>query len=235
MSGRNVAIVLQARMGSTRLPGKVLADLAGRPILEHCVERLRGTSGLPVVLATTMRPEDDRLERQGERLGVVVVRGSDLDVLGRFALAVSTLGLSAVIRATADNPAVDLDAPRRTLEQLIRTGADHVGESGLPYGAGVEAISADALLLAADLATDGYDREHVTPLLRRDQRFFALETAAPERLTRPRLRLSIDTDADLHFMRRLFDAAEARIASPVPLEDLIRESDRLLTEDAVGR
>jgi spore coat polysaccharide biosynthesis protein SpsF len=214
-------------MGSTRLPGKALADLAGRPILEHCVERLGATSGLPVVLATTTRSDDDCLEQHGERLGIAVVRGPDLDVLGRFALVVSTLRLSVVIRATADNPAVDLDAPRRTLERLVRTGADHVVESGLPSGAAVEAVSADALLRAADLAIDSYDREHVTPFVRRDSRFLAVEAAAPERLTRPALRLTVDTEEDLQFMRRLFALAEAGAQRPVPLERLIDAADRL--------
>jgi spore coat polysaccharide biosynthesis protein SpsF len=227
MLERNAAIVLQARMGSTRLPGKVLADLAGRSILEHCVERLRATSGLPVVLATTMLPEDDCLEQVGERLGIRVLRGPDLDVLGRFALVVSTLQLSALIRATADNPAVDLDAPRRTLDQLIRTGADHVVECGLPYGAAVEAVAASALLRAADLATDSYDREHVTPFLRRDSRFVALEVAAPKELCRPALRLSVDTEEDLLFMRRLFAVAEADAERPVPLAYLIEAAGRL--------
>ena len=227
MLERNAAIVLQARMGSTRLPGKVLADLAGRSILEHCVERLRATSGLPVVLATTTLPEDDCLEQLGARLGITVLRGSDLDVLGRFALVVSTLQLSALIRATADNPAVDLDAPRRTLDQLVRTGADHVVECGLPYGAAVEAVAADALLRAADLATDSYDREHVTPLLRRDGRFVALEAVAPARLTRPSLRLTVDTEQDLDFMRRLFAAAGAETVGAVPLEQLIDAAERL--------
>jgi spore coat polysaccharide biosynthesis protein SpsF len=226
-NGTSAAIVLQARMGSSRLPGKVLADLAGRSILEHCVERLRKTSGLPVVLATTTRADDDCLQQLGERLGIVVVRGSEQDVLGRFALVVSLLGLSVVIRATADNPAVDLDAPRRSLEELVRTGADHLVESGLPYGAAVEAISADALLRAAELATDSYDREHVTPFLRRDSRFVALEVAAPKELCRPALRLSVDTEEDLLFMRRLFAVAEADAERPVPLAHLIETAGRL--------
>ena len=224
---RRTAIVLQARIGSTRLPGKVLADLAGCSILEHCVERLRATSGLAVVLATTTRPEDDRLEALGERLGVVAVRGSEADVLGRFALVVSTLGLAVVIRATADNPAVDLDAPRRTLDHLLRVGADHVAESGLPYGAAVEAMAADALMVSAELATDSYDREHVTPFLRRDSRFFAVEEFAPERLTRPALRLTVDTEEDLHFMRRLFAAAGAGARPATPLSQLMAAAARL--------
>ena len=101
------AIVLQARMGSTRLPGKALAPIAGRSILAHCLERLQARSGLPVVLATTTLPDDDVLCDEARALGVAVVRGPADDVLGRFASPPSTLGLRVVIRATADNPAVE--------------------------------------------------------------------------------------------------------------------------------
>ena len=112
------AIVLQARMGSTRLPGKSLAFLEGKTIVEHCVERLRSRSGLMVILATTTLPEDDALVDEASRLSVPVVRGSADDVLGRFARAATMFDLTALVRATADNPAVDMDAPRRTLELL---------------------------------------------------------------------------------------------------------------------
>jgi len=97
------AIVLQARMGSTRLPGKALADLAGLTVLARCVERLQATSGLPVVLATTTDPADDSLCEAGQRLGVTVVRGAVDDVLGRFVQVATTLGLTDLVRATCDN------------------------------------------------------------------------------------------------------------------------------------
>ena len=221
----SVAIVLQARMGSARLPGKVLADLEGRSILEHCVERLRARSGLPVILATTTRPEDDCLVGEAARLGVAVLRGPECDVLARFALAVSTFGLTHVIRATADNPAVDLEAPVRTLTHLIETGADHVVDEGLPSGSTVEAMSAAALLQTADLATDAYDREHVTPFMRRDNRFVARTMRAAERLHRPDLHLSVDTEEDLAFMRRLFAATQRKGTTHVALADLIRAAE----------
>ena len=104
---QRAAIVLQARMASTRLPGKALADVNGRPILEHCIERLRATSMLPIVVATTERKDDDALAEAASHLGVEVVRGPDADVLSRFVLVVRRLELTALIRATADNPAVN--------------------------------------------------------------------------------------------------------------------------------
>jgi spore coat polysaccharide biosynthesis protein SpsF len=219
MSGS--AIVLQARMDSTRLPGKALADLAGLTVLAHCVERLQATSGLPVVLATTTAAADDVLCAAGEQLGVTVVRGAPDDVLGRFVQVASALGLTDLVRATCDNPGVDMDAPRRTLELLQRNGVDYVAEVGLPYGAGVEAMSVRALLQSADLTSDPYDREHVTPFLRRDRRFCALQAIAPGHLRRPELRLSVDTAEDLDFMRRLFAATDVAAPRPVALSALM--------------
>ena len=226
---RNAAIVLQARMGSRRLPGKVLALVAGRPMLEHCIERLRAASGLPVVLATTTREEDDRVAKEGKRLGVEVVRGPDEDVLARFVLAASSLSLTEVIRATADNPAVDMDAPRRVLELRRCTRADRVVECGLPQGTAVEAISVESLARCAELATDPYDREHVTTLLRRDPRFRAIPAMAPAALFRPSLRLTVDTRDDLEWIRQVFDRAGRgnRSGVPIPLTALIAAADEL--------
>jgi spore coat polysaccharide biosynthesis protein SpsF (cytidylyltransferase family) len=218
------AIILQARMGSRRLPGKVLADVAGRTILEHCVERLRA-SGLPVVLATTRRPEDDGLDEAARTLGVAVVRGPDEDVLARFVDAAAAFSLTHLVRATADNPCVDIDAPRRVLDVLLAKDAHYVTEQGLPYGCAVEAVSV-AGLLEADRATSyAHDREHVTPFVQRDARFRAHRLDAPAPLRRPDLRLTVDTDADLEFARRVFERAETAQSRPVPLAALIAAAD----------
>jgi len=213
------AIVLQARMGSTRLPGKVLAPVGGRTILAQCIDRLRAHSRLPVIVATTTLGEDDLVAREARRCGADVLRGPADDVLGRFAMVVRAFGLEALVRATADNPAVDLDAPQRTLGLLHRTGADHIDERGLPIGAAVEAVTAKAILQAGDLAVDPYDREHIAPYIRREKRFRALDALAPGHLRAPKLRLTIDTAEDLDFVRRAFAAVET--ADPAPLAAII--------------
>ncbi len=222
----NAAIVLQARMGSQRLPGKTLALVAGRTVLEHCVERLQA-SGLPVVIATTTRPEDDALEAEAQRLGVTIVRGPDEDVLERFLLVAAQLSLTELVRATADNPAVDMDSPRRMLALLRERQADHVCEYDLPHGAAVEAMTTDALSRAAAWTVDARDREHVTPLLQRDARFVAVRAQAPEAVRRSALRLTVDTPHDLAFIRRVFEAAEREGPRPVPLAVLIAAAERL--------
>lgn len=214
------AIVLQARMGSMRLPGKTLAPIEGRTILAHCVERLRHRSGLRVIVATTTSSDDDVLATEARRLDAPVVRGSVDDVLSRFILAADTFDLDTMIRATADNPAVDMDAPRRTLDLLERTSADHVVEHGLPYGTAVEAISCAALREADAEATEAYDREHVTPFLKRGRRFLALAALAPATVRSADLRLTVDTPEDLEFIRRVY-AFSTPGHGPAPLNELI--------------
>lgn len=225
MSAR-AAIVVQARMGSTRLPGKSLAPIGGRSLFARVVERLAHQGELPVVLATTTLLEDDLLCDEADRLGIAVLRGSADDVLGRYAFAASLLGVPAIVRATADNPAVDLDAATRTLDILQRSGADYVVDYGLPVGATVEAMAVPALVRAAALATEPYDREHVTPFIRRDGRSRAIDAVAPSDRRRPDLRLTVDTADDLDYLRRIYHEAGPS-ESPWPLTALIAAADRI--------
>lgn len=229
MSAR-AAIVIQARMGSERLPGKSLAPIGGRSLLARVVERLSHQHELPVVVATTTLLEDDLLCEEADRLGVAVVRGSSDDVLGRYAFAASLLGVPAIIRATADNPMVDLDAPLRTLEILERSGADYVVDYGLPLGGTVEAMAMGALVRAAALATEAHDREHVTPFIRRDGRSRAIDALAPTALRRPELRFTVDTIEDLDYVRRVYHEA-GPAETPRPIAEFIAAADRL--RDAV--
>jgi spore coat polysaccharide biosynthesis protein SpsF len=227
-----VPIVLQARMGSHRLPGKVLAEIAGRPLLEWCLLRLAAANVGPVVLATTTLAADDRLEALAARLGVETVRGPEEDVLQRFALAADYLSARFFVRATADNPAVDIDAPGRVVAAITEGGADHVVEAGLPIGAAVEAVRTAALYQALAQSRDPYDREHVTPFLYRNPgRFLALNPPAPAPLHRPDMRLTVDTADDLAFMRRVL--ARATPAGELSgLTEIIRAADAVKAEIA---
>ncbi|MCC7416253.1 MAG: NTP transferase domain-containing protein [Acidobacteria bacterium] len=228
---QSVAVLLQARMGSSRLPGKALALLGRRTLIERCIARLRSRSSMPVVLATTRRAEDDPLAELADRAGVPVVRGAADDVLDRVVEAIARFGLDVVVRATGDNPAVDADGPQRTVALLARTGVDHVVEGGLPIGTAVEAIAARALRQAAELATDPYDREHVTPFIRRDRRFRTLTPMAPTNVRAPRLRLTVDTPEDLAAMRRLIAEVGDDAFDNAPLADIVAAARQL---DGVG-
>ena len=221
-------IVLQARLASSRLPGKALLPLAGRTLLGRCLDRLLAADVAPVVLATTTNPEDDSLEAEASARGVRTVRGPDADVLARFVMAADAMDARVVVRATADNPAVDIDAPRRVLARLSATGADYVAEVGLPYGAAVEAVTAPALRRACASADAAADREHVTLAVKRERsRYAVVNTPAPGHLRRPRLRLTVDTPDDFQFM----DTVLARLdrgTGEAPLSAIIAAADAVL-------
>jgi spore coat polysaccharide biosynthesis protein SpsF len=230
MSG--TAIVLQARLGSTRLPGKVLERIGLRSLLEHCIDRLR-ESRLPVIVATTTRTEDDLVESTARAAGAEAFRGDERDVLHRYLATAAAFGLTEIVRATADNPFVDTESPARVLGFRQRVGADHAMECGLPVGAAVEAVTVDALTRAAALITDPYDREHVTSFVRRDPRFSALRAVAPGQLRRPGLRLTVDTREDLDFAREIHDRMGETGTRPT-LANIIQTADVLLVR-AVAR
>jgi spore coat polysaccharide biosynthesis protein SpsF len=216
-----VGIVLQARLGSTRLPAKALAPIGGISLLERCLRRLLLARTGQVVLATTVLPEDDVLAAMASRMGIGVYRGSADDVLGRYLAAATAFGFDVVIRATGDNPAVDISAPRRVLRGL--GAADYVCEDGLPYGGAVEAVRTSALSRAATQATAGPDREHVTTFVREHPQVFeVVRLAAPRPLHRPDVRITVDTDVDLAHLRRVF--SHITTAEPT-LRQIITASD----------
>jgi spore coat polysaccharide biosynthesis protein SpsF len=198
-------IVLQARMDSSRLPGKALMSIGDVPVLTHCLRRLVAAGVARVVLATTDRLEDDALADVATGLGVSVHRGEVDDVLTRMLTAAEVFDLDPVVRATGDNPAVDIQAPGRVLEALRAAGADYVVERDLPYGAAVEAVTREALRAAAREAHDREDREHVTTWIKRQTgRFRVLCPEAPAPLRRPDLRVTVDVPDDLAYVRMLF-------------------------------
>jgi spore coat polysaccharide biosynthesis protein SpsF len=232
MARTRAGIVVLARMASTRLPGKAMASIGGRAILEQCLYRMIISGVGRVVLATTTRDEDDALAAIGQRMGALVTRGDADDVLGRTAQAAQEFDLDPVVRATADNPAVDIQAPGRLIAALRELGADYVREEGLPYGAGVEVMTAAALQNAAATATDAYDREHVTPFLRRRTDLFrSISVAAPAPLHRPSLSLTVDTPQDLAWVRELFE----RVGKDIPsLRELIEAAGRATIQHEVA-
>jgi spore coat polysaccharide biosynthesis protein SpsF len=207
-------ILLQARMGSSRLPGKALASIAGQTILEHCLRRLMCAGVAPVVLATTDRIEDQALVDVAQHIGAQVFRGDADDVLGRFVTAADALGFDQIVRATGDNPGTDIHAPGRLLAALRSAEADYVYEEGLPYGAAVEAVTRDALERAAREATQASDREHVTTYVRHNpHRFCVLPLPAPVPLRRPDIRLTVDTAEDLEHVRTIFERTGSDLPS----------------------
>ncbi|MDZ4826252.1 MAG: GNAT family N-acetyltransferase [Actinomycetota bacterium] len=201
-----VLCVVQARTGSTRLPGKVLQDLGGRPMLRFMLERLRGLDHADVVVATSDLDRDDIIEDVARMAGFGVVRGPEADVLARFVGALdATHPAEHVIRLTADCPLTDPDLVAAVLARHLESGADYTANvfpRTFPKGLDVEVMTRSALLTAHTEATDPGEREHVTPFLyRRPERFRLANLRNDAWLGREWW--TVDTADDLEFIRAL--------------------------------
>ena len=152
MKPRTVAII-QARMGSTRLPGKVLLDVCGRPLLAYLVERIATSRTLDgIVVATTTEPRDDIIVKECREHGFSYFRGSEADVLGRYCDAAAEADAGIVVRVTADNPFTDPGSIDYVVNQMVECGADYAIEMDLPAGAAGEALTVKALEFIDDTA-----------------------------------------------------------------------------------
>lgn len=205
---RIVAIV-QARMGSSRRPGKVLAPILGAPMLAHVVRRGHAAGRLDgFVVATTDRPADDAVAACAASLGVSCFRGDEADVLDRYHRAAVEHRADVVVRLTADDPFVDGPFVDDALAAFVAAGPgcaylDTTASETFPVGMAVQVFTAGALADAAREARDPYEREHVVPYLHdRPERFGCAFVACDDDLSH--VRLTVDTEADLERARRIF-------------------------------
>lgn len=201
--------LLQARMSSSRLPGKVMRPILGEPMIGRQIERLRRSRRITtLVVATSDEVSDDPLAAYVQSLGVPVHRGSLSDVLGRMAGAARRYGpAAAVARLTADCPLIDWRLVDACVSLFLDGRFDYAANDmppRFPRGLDVEVMTAEALF-AADLeATDLYDREHVTPFIRgRPDRFrIGGLVQSPDRSD---LRWTVDTPQDFRFVEAVFE------------------------------
>ena len=225
--------VVQARAGSRRLPGKVLSPLGAWPLLAYTVRRAQAAGGGDVVVATTTRQEDEAVAVLAAHLGVGVLRGPSEDVLARFALVAQWRpDVRWVARWTADNPFADDQSPGRMLT-AIPPAADYAVEEGLPVGAAVEIMSRRVLLEAHEHAVTPYDREHVTPWIKRLDPSRLFRPQAPVGLRAANVRLTVDTRADLQAMRQIVSAltGAGHDARSAPLCDVLACARTVAIED----
>lgn len=201
---KTVAII-QARMGSTRLAGKVLKDLGGMPVLAWVVRAAQAAHGVDEIwVATSSAGVDDEIEGWCKSSKVPCFRGSEADVLGRFAGAAKASGADIVIRLTADCPLLDPAVIGQTIRLRAVTGADYasnVDPPTWPDGVDCEVFTAKALLAAASEATRQTDREHVTPFLRNNRDRFSAENLVSPLPGLAAERWTLDTQEDLAFLR----------------------------------
>ncbi|MGC9953800.1 MAG: NTP transferase domain-containing protein [Rhizomicrobium sp.] len=227
--GRIVAVI-QARMGSTRLPGKVLKPIAGEPLLWHIVHRLKKSRLIEeIAVATSSNPLDDAIAEFGKAQGVRIVRGPENDVLARFARAAELLDADIIVRVSSDAPFIDADFIDHLLTAMIDQEGDYVllEEGAVTAHEGVDPLTRRALdKLMMDAAGDPVAREHVTGYFKLHPDFVKVARAkAYPRLARASGRLTVDTPDDLAFVEAVHARLEAK-AGEASLADLLMLLER---------
>jgi spore coat polysaccharide biosynthesis protein SpsF (cytidylyltransferase family) len=206
MTPRTVAIV-QARLGSTRLPRKTLAPIGGKPLLEHVFDRAAACIRIhEVTLATTSDPVDLELIGLAARKGIASYAGSSGDVLDRFYQAARRFEATVIVRVTADDPFKDPDVIDRVIETFLSRPLDYCSntiEPTYPEGLDIEVFSFDALERAWQEAVLASDREHVTPFMWRQPELFRCANVTLGR-DLSNLRWTLDYEEDLRFAREVY-------------------------------
>ncbi|MDO8871793.1 MAG: glycosyltransferase family protein [Methanoregula sp.] len=208
-----IAAIIQARMGSTRLPGKVLMNLAGKPVLWHIITRLQQASRLDnICVATTIENEDNCIEEACRLWQIPVYRGSLNDVLSRYYECAKLIGMQVgkkdyIVRITADCPFVDPTIVDILIEKAVQGNYDYVSNIDpptFPDGLDVEVFRFDALEIAVKEARLNSEREHVTPYIRNNKSFLKNNHASTTDLSN--IRLTIDTCEDYQMIAMISNA-----------------------------
>jgi spore coat polysaccharide biosynthesis protein SpsF len=220
-----VGIVIQARMGSSRLPGKVLLPINGRPLLGHVVGRLSELKAkASLIVATSNLPADDVIVGWCEYSGVMAFRGGELDVLQRYLDCASHFDLSHVVRLTADNPFTDIEELDRLISLHLANSNEYSHSFGqLPIGAGAEVFAREALEKSCKLGRGPHHREHVNEYILENLDSFRVGVLEiPENKRAPTLRLTIDTPDEYELACRIVKHfAETGNRTWTPIEEVI--------------
>jgi spore coat polysaccharide biosynthesis protein SpsF len=236
-----ILAILQARVSSTRLPGKVLKDLHGKPMVLRQIERLRRSTEIDeLVVATSTESSDDELVDVLELAGVTVRRGPLDDVAGRFALVIKEFQPDAVVRLTADCPLADPDVIDGLIASHIASGADYSSntlEPKFPHGLDAEVFNPVAFERLRSTEMSSKETEHVTLGLYSRAGEFTLNSFTQELNVR-HLRWTVDNPEDLDFVREIYDRlydANPDFTQQDILDLLEREPALIYTEDLDAR
>lgn len=233
IGNQKITAVVQARMGSTRLWGKVMMPLAREPVLWHVLRRLEGVKFLDeIVVATSDRRRDDRIEEflagrpiRGGRL----LRGSEEDVLSRFARAVEVTRAHLIVRVTADSPLLSPAHLERMVNLAVETGCDgvdgHRAKTGLTLGFGTEVYRSEVLMEASKEAKRKEEREHVSLFIKEKPGRYEVAYLKPDRELISDHRLTLDTEDDYARLDRLYETFY-RDEAIVDCKEVIRFLDR---------
>jgi len=204
----SVNAIVQARMGSTRLYGKAMASLAGKPLLFHVLERTAAIAGIDrTILATSNDDANTPLIELAKEMGLETFAGSEHNVLERYCMASRKFPSDYVVRVTGDNPFTDIYFAGKAVQNAVESGADLWSYNNLPLGAAVEVIKSDALFKALQEASSLHQLEHVTPYIKENTKLFTVVRERAEyRNPFKSLRLTVDTEEDLKLAETLCNA-----------------------------
>ncbi|HEY3272827.1 MAG TPA: glycosyltransferase family protein [Methanocella sp.] len=230
-----VVIIVQARMSSTRLPGKVLMDIEGKPMLQHIIERLKTCRNADrIVVATSDSAQDRAIVELAERCGAGSYAGSLEDVLDRYYQAAKKYGADVVVRITADCPVIDPELVDRVIKEYLdhKDSYDYVSlgtPNRYPDGLDTELVSFKALEKAWKEAKLASEREHVMPYIWKNPTIFRIG-GVPAENDLSFLRWTVDEDRDLRFIREVYRALyhDGRIFTTADILDLLSERPELL-------
>lgn len=206
-----VVIIVQARMTSTRLPGKILLPVLGKPLLEYQIERLKRCNKADgIVIATTINASDDVLVEKAKQWGVGCYRGDEEDVLSRYCEAAADFEADAIVRITSDCPLIDPAVVDRVINAFIAHPKRYDYVSNIlhrtyPRGMDTEVVSAATLLKVAQLTQEPRFREHVTAFIYQNPEMFQIHGVEFDR-DESRHRWTVDTIEDFELIRRILEA-----------------------------
>lgn len=221
-----VVASIEARMGSTRFPGKMMADIHGKPTLQRVIERLRQAKSLDgIILATSDLDADNVLAELASEQGIAVFRGSEDDVLGRVAESHVQMDSDIVVEICGDCPLIDPDILDQAVEtfkvnecDILATGV----QESFPKGTEIQVFSRAALIEAAAAADESDHREHVTLYFHSNpDKFRVMHLVAPTSLVAPDIRLLLDYEQDLESIRKIYQLLDADNFSSFRLIDII--------------
>lgn len=204
-----IVAIIQARCGSTRFPNKIFAELCGKPLIWHVINRLKFSKRIDkIILATTTNPKDYILEQWANDNEITCFRGSENDVLSRFYYANEMAKGDYIVRITADDPFKDPQIIDQAIDLLIENKCDYVCNNfppTYPEGLDCEVLTAESLKISQQNSTDDYEREHVTQYIYHNSLSFKMMNLSyHENLSH--LRWTIDTDIDFEMVKIIYEA-----------------------------
>lgn len=205
-----IVATIEARMTSSRLPGKVLLPALGRPMLAHLVDRLKAAPSIDeIVIATTVNPTDDVLVAFAEKVGVCAFRGSENDVMGRVLGAADSAGADVIVEITGDCPIIDPELVEQTIRVYLANSAKYVANSAIrsyPDGMDVQVFNCESLRLSESMTSAPLDREHVSlHMIGNPEIFPPIHIVAPPSLHWPELGLTLDEIDDYNLLRTVIE------------------------------